>query len=130
MSRLKQSLRVDWYAHINIYLLQNGFGWNMVDTNVYVKIVGTWFVAITLYRWLSYNCKWFYNIITTSKCNTCLEFETSDMGEIKFCLGIHIRRNCQLCIVELNQFNYINDVLKRYGMEKLYTNFHSISIWN
>ncbi len=34
----------------NIYLLQNGFGWNMVETNVYVKRVRTWFVAITLYK--------------------------------------------------------------------------------
>ncbi len=41
----------------------------------------------------------------------------SDMGEIKFCLDIHIKRNCQLRIVELNQSNYISDVLKRYGME-------------
>jgi hypothetical protein len=39
------------------------------------------------------------------------------MGEIKFCLGIHIKRNCQLHIVEINQFNYINDLLKIYGME-------------
>lgn len=49
MSRLKQSLWVDWYACINIYLLQNAFGWNMVDTNVYVKRMGAWFVAITSY---------------------------------------------------------------------------------
>ncbi len=49
LSRLKQSLWVDWYARRNIYLLQNGFGWNMVDTNVYVKRVGAWFVATTMY---------------------------------------------------------------------------------
>jgi hypothetical protein len=42
---------VSWLVCMhNIYLLQNGFGWNMVETNVYVKSVGTWFVAITLYR--------------------------------------------------------------------------------
>ncbi len=49
LSRQKRSLWVDWYAHMNIYFLQNGFGWNMIDTNVYVKRVGAWFVAITLY---------------------------------------------------------------------------------
>jgi hypothetical protein len=32
-----------------MYLLQNGFTPNLVDTNVYVKRVGTLFVAITLY---------------------------------------------------------------------------------
>jgi len=41
----------------------------------------------------------------------------NDMGEIKFCLSIPIKRNCQLCIVELPQSKNINDVLKRYGME-------------
>jgi hypothetical protein len=48
---------------------------------------------------------------------TWVEFEMNDMGEIKFCLGIPIKRNCQLCIVELHQFKNINDVLKRYNME-------------
>ncbi len=38
-----------WYAHVNTYLLQNGFEWNMVDTNVYVKRMGALFVAIALY---------------------------------------------------------------------------------
>jgi hypothetical protein len=47
--RLRQSLWIEWYACINIYLLQNGFGWNMVNTNVYVKRMWAWFVAITLY---------------------------------------------------------------------------------
>jgi hypothetical protein len=42
---------VSWLVCMhNIYLLQNGFGWNMVETNVYVKRVRTWFVAITLYK--------------------------------------------------------------------------------
>jgi hypothetical protein len=32
-----------------MYLLQNGFTPNLADKNVYVKRVGTLFVAITLY---------------------------------------------------------------------------------
>jgi len=39
------------------------------------------------------------------------------VGEIEFCIGTQIKRNHQLCIVELNQSKYINGVLKNYGME-------------
>jgi hypothetical protein len=38
-------------------------------------------------------------------------------GKMEFCVGIQMKRNCQLHIVELNQSKYINDVLRKYGME-------------
>ncbi len=41
----------------------------------------------------------------------------NNMGEIKFCFSIPIKKICELCIVELHQCKNINDVLKRYGME-------------
>ncbi len=39
------------------------------------------------------------------------------MEDMEFCFGIHMKRNHQLNIVELNQSKYINDVLRKYGME-------------
>jgi len=40
-----------------------------------------------------------------------------DMEEMEFCFSIQMKRNYQLHIVELNQSKYINDVLRKYGME-------------
>ena len=43
-----------------------------------------------------------------------IEFETRDMGEAKFCVGIEIvRRRNEITLI---QRKYINDALKRYGM--------------
>ncbi len=39
------------------------------------------------------------------------------MRGIEVCIGTQIKRNHQICIVELNQFKYIAGVLKNYGME-------------
>jgi hypothetical protein len=50
------------------------------------------------------------------------------MGEIEFCIGTQIKKNHQLCIVELNQSKYKNDVLKIYSMENckpIFTPFES-----
>ncbi len=46
-----------------------------------------------------------------------VEFEMTDLGKIKYCLGIQIKRNHQLHMKKLNQSKYINDVLKIYGMK-------------
>ena len=40
-----------------------------------------------------------------------------DLGEISSYLGIAIRRNRADRIIFLNQFKYIEDILKKYGME-------------
>jgi hypothetical protein len=40
-----------------------------------------------------------------------------NMGEIEYCLGIQIKKNHQLHMMELNQSKYINDILKIYGMK-------------
>jgi hypothetical protein len=43
----------------------------------------------------------------------------SNMGEIKYYIGLQVKRNHELCIVELNQFEYIRDVLKNIWHGKL-----------
>jgi hypothetical protein len=90
----------------------------MANTNVYVKGVGALFVAIALYGHD-------YIIVTNdhkellpqTKVLLCVEFDMSDMGEIKYYIGLQVKRNHELCIVEFNQFKYRSDVLKIFGME-------------
>ena len=43
-------------------------------------------------------------------------FEMKDLGEASFILGIQIHRDCSRGIIGLSQRNYIDIVLKRYGM--------------
>jgi hypothetical protein len=44
-------------------------------------------------------------------------FEIKDLGDASFVLGIEILRNRTQCILGLSQRNYIEKVLKRYGMQ-------------
>jgi hypothetical protein len=80
----------------------------MVDTNVYVKRAGTLFVAIALYGddyiIVTNDHK---ELLPQTKALLCVEFDMSDMGEIKYYIGFQVKRNHELCIVEFNQFKYI-----------------------
>ncbi|KAL0368210.1 UNVERIFIED_CONTAM: Retrovirus-related Pol polyprotein from transposon TNT 1-94 [Sesamum calycinum] len=44
-------------------------------------------------------------------------FEIKDLGEASYVLGIEIHRDCSRGILRLSQKNYIEKVLKRYGMQ-------------
>lgn len=41
-----------------------------------------------------------------------------DLGEIKKCLGIRVRRDCKKGIIILDQENYTEGILKRFGMNE------------
>jgi hypothetical protein len=90
----------------------------MANTNVYVKKVGALFVAIALYVHhyiiITNDCK---KILLQTKTLLSAEFEMTDMGGTEYYLGIQIKRNRQLHMMELNQSNCINDGLKIYGMK-------------
>jgi hypothetical protein len=77
-----------------------------------VKKVGALFVAIALYVHhyiiITNDCK---KIFPQTKILFSAKFEMTDMGEIEYYLGIQIKRNPQLHMMELNQSKYINDVL-------------------
>jgi hypothetical protein len=80
----------------------------MVDTNVYVKRVGALFVAIALYGddyiIVTNDHK---KLLPQTKALLCVEFDMSDIGEIKYYSGLQVKRNHEFCIVEVNQFKYI-----------------------
>ena len=41
----------------------------------------------------------------------------SDLGELHFFLGVHIERDRAACTITMHQRSYIEEVLKRFGME-------------
>ena len=44
-------------------------------------------------------------------------FELVDLGEIKWLLGVHITRDLENHTISLGQQSYINDIIKRFGLE-------------
>ena len=41
----------------------------------------------------------------------------TDLGETKFCLGIHITCDCNKHMIKIDQSKYINDIAKQFGMQ-------------
>jgi len=71
---------------------------------VYVKRLGALIVAITLYVddfiIVTNNHK---KLLSQTKVLLCVEFDMFNMGEIEiYHLGIQIKKNYELCIMELN----------------------------
>jgi len=50
------------------------------------------------------------------KQNLSKDFEITDLGELKFILGILVTQDCPNCLIHLNQSAYITQVLVRFGM--------------
>jgi len=46
------------------------------------------------------------------------EFEISDLGELKYILGIQIMRNREVRTISMNQTAYIHQILARFGMSE------------
>jgi len=46
------------------------------------------------------------------------EFEISDLGDLKYILGIQIMRNHEVRTISMNQTAYIHQILARFGMSK------------
>lgn len=51
------------------------------------------------------------------KTSLAAEFEMTDVGEANYFLGIHIKRDADEEVIELSQSQYMNNVLKKFGME-------------
>lgn len=113
---LKQASR-QWYFKFHQVIVSFGFGTNTVEDCVYHKFSGSKFIFLVLYVddiLLATNCK---DLLHETKIFLSKHFEMKDLGEASFVLGIQIHRDRSRGILGLSQKNYIEKVLKRYGMQ-------------
>ena len=110
---LKQAPRA-WYHKLVVYLMQNGFRESDADPSLFVNEKKGKLVAICIYV---------DDLIVTGNDDENIkdvkrklksEFKISDLGELKYFLGIEIvKKEDKLC---LSQRKYLLDVLKKFGM--------------
>ena len=111
---LKQSWRM-WYNHLSEYLLKERYVNNPICPYVFIKETTSGFIIIDDYVDN-------LNIIGTHKeileVMTYLknEFETKDLGEIKYCISLQIEH--LQSEIFLHKSNYIDKVLKHFSMDK------------
>ncbi|CAJ2635046.1 unnamed protein product [Trifolium pratense] len=114
---LKQASR-QWYHKFHEVVLSFGFEVNIVEDCVYQKFSGRKCIFLVLYVddiLLAAND---IGILHETKKFLSRTFEMKDLGDASFVLGIQIHRDRSRGILGLSQRNYIEKVLKRFGMQE------------
>ena len=115
--RLKQSPRA-WYHCINSFFINEGFCRSQANHSLYVKQTSEYLLVAILYvndliilasnviqlKWLKSELK--------------KEFEMSDLGKLHHCLKVEFEKNREAHTIIMNQKSYIEEILKRFNMEK------------
>ncbi|KAL5738483.1 hypothetical protein ACOSP7_031244 [Xanthoceras sorbifolium] len=114
---LKQASR-QWYYEFHQVIISFGFEINAVDDCVYHKFSGSKHIFLVLYIddiLLATND---IGLLHETKRFLSKKFEMKDLGDAYFVLGIKIHRDRSRGILELSQKIYIDNVLKRFGMQE------------
>jgi len=56
-------------------------------------------------------------LLKAEKAALCERFEMTDLGEIHYLLGMSIKRDRESRILTISQPNYLDNVLKKFGIE-------------
>ena len=111
---LKQAPRA-WYSRIDTYLLENGFEKCEGEPTVYIKEKDCKILIVVLY---------IDDVIFTSNDDYLIEnfksvmkeeFEMTDMGLLRYFLGIEVDQNKNGIFI--SQAKYVNEVLSRFNMQ-------------
>ena len=112
---LKQASRC-WYDTLDNFLKESKYKQCTADSCIYMKRVGGQYMCIAVYV---------DDILIASNCIAMLQdeknllqecFNTKDLGEAHYCLGIQIQRNREQKQMFLHQTKYLNSLLIKYGM--------------
>ncbi|KAH9679437.1 hypothetical protein KPL71_026134 [Citrus sinensis] len=113
---LKQASR-QWYFKFHQIIISYGFEANVIDECVYHKFSGSKHIFLVLYVddiLLATND---IGILHDTKSFLSKHFEMKDLGDASCVLGIEIHGDRSRGILGLSQRNYIDKVLKRFGMQ-------------
>ena len=118
---LKQTARC-WNTTLDEYLKSVGYRKSDADGCIYVKSVKEAdgrisFVILGVYVDDIIPVSNNPALLKVEKAALCGRFEMIDQGEIHYLLGMSIKRNRECRTLTINQPNYLEKVLKQFGME-------------
>ena len=109
---LKQAPRA-WYSRVDTYFVQQGFKRSENEHTLYVKSDGSLLVSLYVDDLLVTGCD--LQQILNFKCDMEKEFAMSDLGLMKYFLGIEVWQYSHG--IFLSQKKYGHDLLKKFHME-------------
>lgn len=112
---LKQAPQI-WNQTIDSFMLECGFAKCELDHCVYVKRDGVDMMFVVLYvDDLIIACS-SEGILATTKRALCKRFEMTDMDELKYCLGMEIKRDMVFGAVLIRQTKFTQSILGKFEM--------------
>lgn len=117
---LKQASR-QWNRKLDNSLKGIGLTQSLLDPCIYYNVLNEVITFLAVYvddLILFTNCTKTRSYI---KNELFSNFEIKDLGEPKYCLGLHIHRNLNNGILSIDQQKYIQDMLQKYGMSNCKT---------
>lgn len=111
---LKQAPRA-WNSRINHYFQENGFQRSPNEPSLYIKRDGQNFIIVCIYVddliYMGTNLK----LIADFKSSMMTEFEMTDLGMMKYFLGIQVKQ--QKGEIFISQEKYLVDLLQKFHMQ-------------
>jgi hypothetical protein len=113
---LKQASRA-WYQKIDATLLDLGFERSVADHSLYFAQKGPHVMLVLVcvddLIILSSNME----SMDALKSKLEAKYEMMDLEELNYCLGVEFARDRAVRTITMNQAKYVEEVLKRFGME-------------
>ena len=113
---LKQSARC-WNLTITQYLTSDGYIQCAADDCLFTKIKDDKFIILCLYVDDVIPISNSTELLREEKSKLCNKFEMTDNGDIDFILGMFIWRDRANHVLTIDQTRYLENILKRFGME-------------
>lgn len=113
---LKQSPR-QWYFKFDTFMLEHGFKRLQSDSTIYTRHNASVFLVIGIYvDDLLLLCNSF-SVLNRAKHELQDAFTMTDGGELTYCLGIQVQRDCNSGHILLSQTKFIDEILRRFNMQ-------------
>lgn len=107
-----------WYSQIDMYFYPKGFDESPNETTPYIKVEGHDILIISLYVDDLFVRGSNLTIINNFKEQMMKMFEMTDLGLMNYFLGMEIHQTKEG--IFLSQKNYVNNILKKFNMDRCY----------